>query len=452
MPTLPPEFSSFIIEFAPLFSKRVFVHVQLMLVGALLAPGKRTVSAVLRSMGRDQDSAFHKYHRVLSRARWSAHQASKVLLGLLLNELARQHRDAPLVFGLDETIERRWGKKIKARGIYRDAVRSSKGHFVKASGLRWISMMLLCDMPWACRIWALPFLTVLAPSQRYHQEQGRRHKTITDWARQMILQLRRWLPERTIVVVADSTYAVLALLDAVREHVCFVTRLRLDAGLYDWPGVQPKGKRGPKPKKGKPLAKLESVLKDNKTKWQRLTVSQWYGRSQRLLEVATGQALWYSQGKPVVPIRWVLVRDVEGKLDTKAFLCTDLGASPLAILSWFVQRWSVEVTFEEVRAHLGVESQRQWSDLAIARTTPLLLGLFSLTTLLADQLHGQQELYIGSASWYQKHYPSFSDAIAAVRRKMWHPRYYRVSGSEAETFTIPRPLFDTLIETLAYAA
>ncbi len=449
MPTLPPEFSSFIIEFAPLFSKRVFVHVQLMLIGALLAPGKRTVSAVLRSMGCHQDRTFHKYHRVLSRARWSAHQASKVLLRLLLKQFVPS---GPLVFGIDETIERRWGKNIKARGIYRDAVRSSKSHFVKTSGLRWISLMLLCDIPWASRIWALPFLTVLAPSERYHQKQGKRHKTITDWARQMIIQLRRWLPERTIVVVADSTYAVLALLDALRDHVCFVTRLRLDAGLYDWPEAQPKSKRGPKPKKGKRLPKLESVLKDSNTTWQRLRVSQWYGRSQRLVEVATGTALWYSQGKPLVPIRWVLVRDVEGKLDTKAFLSTDLEASPLEILSWFVMRWQVEVTFEAVRAHLGVETQRQWSDLAIARTTPLLLGLFSLTTLLADQLQQQQELYIGTASWYQKQLPSFSDAIAAVRRKMWHPRYYRVSGTEPETFTIPRPLFDALIETLAYAA
>jgi hypothetical protein len=221
-------------------------------------------------------------------------------------------------------------------------------------------------------------------------------------------------------------------------------------GFMTGPGLSPRASAAPN--KGLRLPKLEAVLFDAQTKWQRLTVSQWYGRSQRLLEVATGTALWYSQGKPVVPIRWVLVRDVEGKLDAKAFLCTDLEASPIEIISWFVKRWQVEVTFEEVRAHLGVETQRQWSDLAILRTTPLLLGLFSLTTLLADQLQRQQELYIGTASWYQKQLPSFSDAIAAVRRKMWHPRYYRVSGSEAETFTIPRPLFDAVIETLAYAA
>ncbi len=293
---------------------------------------------------------------------------------------------------------------------------------------------------------------MLAPSERYHQQQGKRHKKLTDWARQMILQLRRWLPERTIVVVADSTYAVLAFLDAVREHVCFVTRLRLDAQLYDWPEVPPPGKRGPKPKKGQRLPKLDAVLIDAKTKWQRLKVSQWYGRSNRMLEVATGTALWYNSGNPVVPIRWVLVRDLEGTLEPKAFLCTDLAASPLEILSWFVQRWQVEVTFEEVRAHLGVESQRQWSDLAIARTTPVLLGLFSLTTLLADQLDRQQELSVGRASWYQKPLPTFSDAIASVRRKIWHPRYFSVSSLEVDLEKIPRSMWLSLVETLAYAA
>ena len=449
MPTLPPEFEVFIIEFAPLFSKRIFAHVQLMLVGALLAPGKRTVTSVLRMMGRDQDTGFHKYHRVLSQARWSPYQGAHILLMQLVQTFAP---NGPLVFGIDETIERRWGKMIKARGIYRDAVRSSKGHFVKASGLRWISMMLLCEIPWASRIWALPFLTVLAPSQRYHQEQGKRHKKITDWARQMAIQLRRWLPDRPLIIVADSTYAVLELLHGLREHVCFVTRLRLDAALYDWPEPQPPSKPGPKPKKGNRLAKLEELANDAKTSWQALKVSHWYGRSERLLEVATGTALWYSSGKPIVPIRWVLVRDLAGQLETKAFLCTDLSASPLEILSWFVRRWQVEVTFEEVRAHLGVETQRQWSDLAIGRTTPVLLALFSITTLLADQLHRQQELYVGRAAWYAKPLPTFSDAIAGVRRKMWHPRYYSVSGCQTETFNIPRPLFDALIETLAYAA
>ena len=182
-----------------------------LLVGAILAPGKRTVTAILRIMGLSQERHFQNYHRVLNRAVWSNLALSAVLLGLLLKMFLPI---GPVVIGIDETIERRRGKKIKAKGIYRDPVRSSKSHFVKASGLRWISMMLLVKIPWARRIWGLPFLTVLAPSERYYENKPRGHKKITDWARQMGMQVRRWLPERKIILVADSSYAALELLTA----------------------------------------------------------------------------------------------------------------------------------------------------------------------------------------------------------------------------------------------
>ena len=131
----------------------------------------------------------------------------------------------PLVFGIDETIERRWGRKITARGIYRDPVRSSQSHFVKASGLRWVVLMLLVPLPWCQRVWALPVLTVLAPSERYHQERGQRHRKVTDWAQRLIAQLRRWLPQRKLVVVADAAYAKLALLARCQFlHIAPATR------------------------------------------------------------------------------------------------------------------------------------------------------------------------------------------------------------------------------------
>ena len=122
---------------------------------------------------------------------------------------------------------------------------------------------------------------------------------------------------------------------------------------------------------------------DAATVWTRLTVAQWYGRQVRDVEIVSETALWYSTGLPPVPIRWVLVRDPAGKFPTQALPCTDLMASPDQILAWFVQRWQLEVTFHAMRAHLGMETQRQWSAPAIARTTPALFGLFSLVTLLA---------------------------------------------------------------------
>ena len=201
--------------FAPLFSERVFGHVRVLLAGAILAPGKRTVSSALHAMGLDQHKQFHRYHRVLSRASWSSRETSRVLLGLLLEAFVP---DGPLVVGIDETLERRQGRRITAKGIYRDPVRSSShSHFVKTSALRWVCVTLLAEIPWASRVWALPFLCSLAPSERYATERGKRHKPLTERAWQLLLLVRRWQPERQIVAVADSTYASLKLLDRCRK-------------------------------------------------------------------------------------------------------------------------------------------------------------------------------------------------------------------------------------------
>ena len=205
MSTLSDEYLTLIMTFAPIFSRRIWQHVQVLVIGEILAPGKRTVTSVLSVMGLSQEKHFQNYHRVLNRAVWSSLEVSRVLLGVLVSTFAVT---GPVVMGLDDTLERRRGAKIKAKGIYRDAVRSSRSHFVKASGLRWLSLMLLVPIPWAGRVWALPFLTTLAPSERYYQNRVRGHKKLTDWGRQLSLQVRRWLPERRLVVVADGSFAV----------------------------------------------------------------------------------------------------------------------------------------------------------------------------------------------------------------------------------------------------
>jgi hypothetical protein len=215
MRTLPTEMIRVFAPFAPLFSKRVFEHVQVLLMGAILAPGKRTVSSALKAMGLDQQRRFHRYHRVLSRAKWSTMEVSGVLLELLVEAFVPE--EEPLVVGIDETLERRQGKKIAAKGIYRDPVRSSHGHFVKASALRWVCLTLLAPVPWASRVWALPFLSALAHSERYAKEQGKRHKPLTELAWQLLLVVRRWYPKRQIVAVADGGYASLKLLDRCRR-------------------------------------------------------------------------------------------------------------------------------------------------------------------------------------------------------------------------------------------
>jgi hypothetical protein len=383
--TLPPKMVQALAPFAPLFSERVFRHARVLLIGAILAPGARTVSSTLRAMGLDREKRFHRYHRVLSRARWSGREASRILLGLLLETFVGE---GPLVLGLDETLERRYGKKISARGVYRDPVRSTHENFVKSSGLRWVCVMLLVDVPWASRVWALPFLSALAPSERYAAARGRRHKKITEWAWQLLLVVRRWHPQREIVAVADRAYASLKLLDRCRKlsnPITFVTRLRLDAALYEPAPPRRPGQIGRPRLKGERLPNLSEVAEAPKTLWKPATITNWYGSGERTVEIASKTAVWYSTGLFAVPVRWVLIRDPEGRFKTQALLCTDLDTDPQKIVCWFVMRWQLEVTFQEVRRHLGFETQRQWSDLAIERTTPALLGLFSLIALFAHQ-------------------------------------------------------------------
>lgn len=361
----------------------------------------------------------------------------------------------PLVLGIDDTIERRWGKRIAARGIYRDPVRSSDSHFVKTSGLRWLSLMLLVPIPWAHRTWALPFLTVLAVSERYAQSRQQRHKRLTDWARQMLRQVRRWLPSRAIVLVADSSFATFKLLwalSAMPQPVHVVTRLRLDAQLYR-PAPPRKPRQMGRPRKvGKRLPGLRALVDNPDTPWQTVVLSNWYGKGDYELQIASATAVWYKTGMPPVPIRWVLIRDPNGQFEAQALLCTDLTATPQQILKWFRSRWQVEVTFQEVRAHLGVETQRQWSQLAIARTTPALLALFSIVTLLAHQLQKQHTFSLSGTAWYRKKLPTFTDALALVRQQLWQIRTFQSSHSETNVVKVPRTLFNDWANLLCFAA
>lgn len=450
MLTLPKEFCRQISVFAPLFSKKVFEHVKVLIAGGLLVVGRRTVCSALQAVGLSDERRFHKYHRVLSRARWCARHCARLLLLMLVARFS--DGEEALVFGIDETIERRRGPKIKAKGIYRDSVRSSRSHMVKCSGLRWMSLMLLVPISWAERIWALPFLTVLAPSERYNLQHGRQHKKLTDWARQMLLQLHRWLPNRLIIIVADSSYAVLDLLDSVRSKVCVITRLRLDAALYEFLPVEPKGKVGRPRIKGQRLPTLQQVLETATTQWIQMTIPQWYGQGAKEMFTTTGVAIWYHTGKPPVPIRWVLLKAADGSGEVAALLSTNLNLSALQIINYFIRRWTMEVTFEEARTHLGVESQRQWSDLAIARTTPVLFAFFSLTTLWADTLQKQNLLQLHSTAWYKKQRPTFSDAIASVRHQIWQKQILSMSDFKNDIHNLSRTWINHLIIIATRAA
>src|SRR5215207_2062361 len=423
------------------FTAAVWRHVLVLVAGTLLAPGRRTVAAALRVMGLGQVAGFAVYHRVLSHGHWCSRAVAHRLLLLLVAAFAP---DGPVVAGLDDTIERRWGARITARGIYRDPVRSSHGHFVKASGLRWLCVMLLAPVPWAGCVWGLPFLAVLAPSERYATARGIRFKELTDWGRQALLQVARWLPGRRVVAVADSSFSAIALLRDLAPHLAVVTRLRLDACLCDPPPPRRPRTRGRPPVKGARLPNLAERLRSRRTRWRRASIDGWYGHRIRRLDLASGTALWHHPGMRVA-IRWVLVRDPSGEKEPQALLCTDLRADPGDVLRWFVRRWRTETTFEEARRHLGVETQRQWSDLAILRTTPALLGLFSLVTLWATRLAAERSILPDCVCWYPKHYATFSDALALVRSELWVSAAFGPSPSGREMQKIPADLLDRLM-------
>jgi DDE superfamily endonuclease len=452
--TLPAEMIRILTLFAPLFSKSVFQHIQVLLAGAILAPGKRTIASALRAMGLEEGRRFCRYHRVLSRATWSSREASRLLLGLLVEAFAPE---GPLVLGVDETLERRRGKKIAAKGIYRDPVRSTHQHFVKASALRWICVTLLAPVPWARRVWALPFLSSLAYSERYAAERGLRHKPLTEWAWQLLLLVRRWYPEREMVAVADGTYASLKLLERcrkLRNPIIFISRLRLDAALYEPTPPRYPGQMGRPRLKGERLPNLSMVAEDPRTVWCPITVASWYGGAERTVEIVSDSAIWYSTGLPAVPLRWVLIRDPRGEFKTQALLCTDLATEPERIISWFVRRWQMEATFQEVRQRLGFETQRHWSELAVRRTAPALMALFSMVTLFAHRyMPNKGANAVRRAAWYDKQRPTFSDALALVRKELWaQERTFCGSPAQTDTVKVPRAFMERLTDTVCYAA
>jgi DDE superfamily endonuclease len=420
-----------------------------LLVGAVLCRGARTVTAVLRAVGLSQEQRFEKYHRVLNRARWSGLHGSQILLGMLVTLLPATW---PIVVGTDDTLERRRGRKITAKGCYRDAVRSTEKHVVTCFGLKWLAMMLLVPLPWSPRPWALPFLTVLAPAQGANEAAGQRHKTTMDWTIQMLKVVARWLGQRPWVLVGDGSYACVRLAWACRQQqVTLVSRLRLDAQLHARPPPRLPGRRGPKPKKGYRLPALRTRLDDAEQPWQ-VTEVAWYGGERKRLRLLSEVSLWYTSGEEPVPIRWVLVDDPVGRLRPTAFFSTDLALCPAQIVEWFVLRWNVEVTFAESRRHLGMEPQRQWSAPAIARPTPALFALFSLICVMALRLTRESTLGARSTAWYRKEEVPFSDVLACVRRALWAEKYCSKSTVQGEQVLLRVEALDVLLDQLATTA
>lgn len=445
---MTPEIISIINVFACEFNRRTWKKIQTLLIGAILCRGPRRITSILRVMNLGQERNFSKYHRVLNHASWNGIALSKILLGLLIKLIPESW---PILVAVDETLERRKGKMIKAKGVYRDAVRSSQSHLVTSYGLKWECMTLIVPLPWCRRSWALPFLTVLSPSKKSNEAAGRRHKTSIDWTRQMVILISRWLNKAAWILVGDGAYACMALAQTcIDRNVTLLSRLRLDAQLFEFPVHLPK-KLGRKPVKGKRI-ELRKLLEDPKQTWVSLNVN-WYGGIQKTLECLSFTCLWYHAGKPPVTLRIVLVKTPDGKNSAETFFSTDIKLEPVQIINWFILRWNIEVTFSETRMHLGVETQRQWSDKAIHRTTPLLMALYSLLTLIALEMNKKKALVVAeTTSWYDKKGElTFTDIILAVRRSLWATRFSKSENGE-DSLKIINQNTKYILDQLALAA
>ncbi len=349
MPSLSSVILSIIAPFAVLFSRPVWSRALTLFVGTILCRGKRTVCAALRVMGLSNETNFSSYHHVLNRVEWSLLSASKILLYLILS---MERGEDPLVFFVDETLERRKGPKIKAKGYYRDAVRSSRQNVVKTSGLKWLSLAVSWRFPFSKRHFALPFMTVLEPSAKSDKIAKKRHKTTLQWTIQMLIQVVRWLKNAPIILVGDGGFACGALAWwCLKLNIALISRLKMNACLYDFPTVALPSKRGRKKTKGERLYSFKEMVNISDLRWIEVGV-EGYGQKKKHLKYITAVSLWGADGFMPVPIRWVLVVDPEGELDPMPLMCTDHTVSAEKIIALYFKRWNIEVTFEEVREHL----------------------------------------------------------------------------------------------------
>jgi hypothetical protein len=444
---LPAEIIPVLAHFAPVFTAPTYQKALVLIVGTILAKGRRTVTSALRAVGHTQTADWAKYHHVLNRAQWSGLALSARLLLLLVATWAPA---GGITVDVDETLERRWGPRIRKRGHWRDSLASSKQVNVSSSGLRWLVFALVVNVPWTPYTLALPFLSVLLTTPKVSAQLGRAHKTVARVTGQVVIWLRRTLPGRAVQLVGDGAYAVITLgAQCQRQQVTLLAPLRLDARLFE-PPLRRDGKhRGRPPVVGARLPHLAQVAVAPTTRWHRSLVP-WYGGTHKVVDWTTGTALWYTTGTPPLAIRWVLVRDPHGERPLRAFFSTDTAHGAVHMIAAFVNRWPLEVTFEEARAQLGLETQRQWSDRAIERTTPALLGLFSLVVLLAHAFYPTGDLPLPQVAWYPKTHATFHDVLALVRRRLWQQCLFQTDAPAADLRFISPLQVEHLLSAACY--
>jgi hypothetical protein len=435
-------------EFAPAFTRPTLARFVFLLLAAILTTGRRTVSNVLRTLGGVTPGHASSYHRVFSRRRWSMWRAGRVLATWILREWLPE---GPVPLAGDDTVDEHRGPMVYGKACHRDAVRSTHSYTAYRWGHKWVVLAILVKFPWAARPWALPVLVALYRSPEWNKKHGRRHKTPAELMRQLLAVLLHWFPERNFIFAGDGGYGTHPLASFAYRHrrrLSMVSRFYADANLYG-PPPEVRGKRSGRPRKKGPKQPSPACVVA-KSQRRRLRVA-WYGGGSRNVAVVSGTGHWYKGGEGLVPVRWVFVHDCSGTHRDEYFFSTDLSMSPRQIIETFTGRWSIETTFQEMRAYLGLETTRGRTESTVLRVAPCLFGLYSVVALLYGQLPAARRRSF-SIDWPGKRHATFSDAITEVRRWLW-VEWAFVTHGQSDTFAeLPRPLRELLLSALAHAA
>ncbi len=448
MLSIPKPAQPLVSTFSVAFTRPTFQRVTVLILGAILAPRQRTVTNVLRTVGPLAQGHWSDFHRVLCRAAWSCWPLGKVLAALILELIPPEQ---PVVCPVDDTTPQHKGKCVYGKGRHHDGCRSTHSHVVWVWGHKWVVLAINVKFPFAQRPWALPMLCALYRPEELNRAEDRRHKTPIRLAMQLMATLIHWFPERKFILVGDGGYASHELARFCwrhRQHVTLISRFHPQANLYDAPPKSRSGKTGRPRLKGRKRAAPADVVKRSKAR--RFTVN-WYGGKTRKVELISGTGHWYKGGAGLVPIRWVFVHDVQGTHRDEYFYSTDPALTADQIVSLYTGRWSIEVTFQEVRAHLGFATPRNRSAKSVLRTAPCLLGLFSVVSLIFARHARGKGFKVPCSPWHSRTEATFSDAIATVRRLCWEPVLKR-SPNHAGVIKLPSRLRLTLLDHLSRAA
>jgi len=434
-------------SFSVAFSDATFQRAMVLMLGGILATGRRTVTNVLWTVRSVADGHFSSYHRVLSRASWSLWPLGKALASAVLEWIPE---DQPVLVAGDDTVAQHRGKKVYGKAKHRDGVRSSHSMTVWKWGHKWVVLAIVVQFPFTSRRWALPVLCALYRSKEQNRAEGRRHKTPTQLARQLMAALIHWFPRRKFVFLGDGgfgSHELARFFHRHHRHATLVSRLHPDANLYTRPT---RNKIGRPRVKGQKLPPPREVVAQRE-RGKRSTVT-WYGGATREVELISGAGQWYKSGQGLVPVRWVHVHDLEGTHRDDYVYSTDPTLSPAQIVSFFTGRWPIETTFQEVRAHLGFETTRQRTGKSVLRTAPCLLGLFSVVCLIYAERMKHAKASPRQTPWYAKTEPTFSDALATVRRLLWDQILFKQPCLHRGVQKLPPPLRRTLLDIVTRAA